>query len=155
MNLPSSSPANPKNKDYKVALIYLPLVLPLITHWCVFEGLLEDPNATSSLIKLYPLAKLWALATTEARSIRSDFHRSNIFQLLLPHKGDENPTTTSPTLSLRLLHTASLKDFGDTYALGTFQLKSHIFFEDYPTLRPGYLPKNPTTSTKDTNNTIS
>ena len=49
-------------KDYKVVLIYLPLVLPLTKKWCVFEGPLEDPKVIASLFNLHLLANLCTLA---------------------------------------------------------------------------------------------
>jgi len=136
--------------------MYLPLVLPLKKNCCVIEGLLEDPKVVVSLIKLHPLEKLWALSLTEAFSVSSEFHTNNVFQPLRPQTGnDKTTTTTSLNLSQYLLYTAPLKEFGDTYTLSTLQLNSHIFFEANPTLHPGYLPKLPTASTKDTTNTIS
>ena len=56
------------------------------------------------------------------------------------------------TFSLRLLRNAPLKDIGDTYALSTFQLNTHNFFEAHPTLHPVYFPKTPKSSTKATPN---
>ena len=48
-----------KTKDYKVAIIYIPLILPLTIKCSVIEDLVEDPDVISSLIKLDPLAKKW------------------------------------------------------------------------------------------------
>ena len=59
-----------KNKDYKVTIMYVPLVLPPTKKICTIEGPLKDPNVISCLMKLHPLAKIWALSLTESSFIR-------------------------------------------------------------------------------------
>ena len=61
-----------KTKDYKVVIIYLPLILPLIKRYCVIEGPLEYPDVISYLVKLRPLAKRWALSLADSHFIRPD-----------------------------------------------------------------------------------
>ena len=51
-----------KTKDYKGAIIYVPLVLPLTKKCSIVEGSLENPDVISYLIKRQPLAKRWALS---------------------------------------------------------------------------------------------
>ena len=103
-----------KTKNYKVIIIYLPLVLPLIKNCKIIEGPLEDLYVISYLIKLHLLVKLWVLSITESRFIRSDFKNSNVFEPLIPRHGDEKLTfNASPTFSLPLPRTDSLKDLGE------------------------------------------